>query len=272
MLGPMRCPIATTLLLINSLLLASTSLGQTLDFETLPNGTATVDLQTISNEYAGAPFGVSFEVVDRNTGQFLAFPKIAKVGPPRTAFRGCSGGADLAVVNAGVCDSFLTDDNIVGSIGSLKVTYTSAVAGASGTLLDVDVPSGSEQWTVSAFDSAGNVVDTDIVDPSLASPCGGPAGNGTASIWTVSSSSGQAVITSILFEYTGTHPFNDVGVAFDNFTPSESGLGGSAAGCVPASNSTGGPALTFATGSEFASTNQFRLTTQGLPPGSSATT
>jgi hypothetical protein len=84
-------------------LLAPAAAAQTIDFDTLPDGTPTVDLQEILNQYAAPPFGASFEIVDRTTGQFLAFPKIAKVGAPGTAFAGCGNVADLPVANAGVC-------------------------------------------------------------------------------------------------------------------------------------------------------------------------
>jgi hypothetical protein len=252
--------------LASLLALAGVAYPQILDFETLPDGSPTTDMQVISTEYAGFPFGVTFEVVDPVTGQFLGYPRIAKVGPPRTAFQGCGGGSDNTVPNAGVCKSFLTDDDQVGSIGSLRVLYGSPVAGASGSLLDVDMPSGVEQWTVTASDSAGNMVDVVVVDPLPSAPCGGSNGDGTAVTWSVSAPGGARVIQSLLFEYTGTHPLSLVGVAFDNFTPSESGLGAPVPGCDPVANSTLGPALTFASGSEFVAQNQFRLITQGLPP------
>ncbi len=247
---------------------AAASTAQVIDFETLPDGTPTLDTQTISTEFEVAPFGVRFEVIDRNTGQFLSFPKIAKVGSPRTAFEGCGGGDDNAVPNAGVCDSFLTDDDMVGSIGSLKVTYVQAVAGAAGSLLDVDAPIGTEEWTITALDGAGNVVDIAVVTPSMGTPCGGPIGNGTARTWSLQDPQGNATIEVLLFEYTGSHPTAFVGVAFDNFTPAESGLGQSVAICDPVPNSTMGPALTFASGSPRISDNSVRLTTQGLPANS----
>lgn len=240
--------------------------AQTIDFESLPDGTPTVDLQEVSTQWAAAPFGVSFEVVDRNTGQFLSFPRLAKVGAPRTAFVGCGNGADLAVANAGVCQTFLTDDAMLGSIGSLRVTYITPVSGASGSLLDVDRPGGSEQWTITAFDAGGGVVDSVVIDPVAASPCGGVEGNGTEVTWSLRSPAMTAEIDVILFEYTGTHPVNNVGIAFDNFSPSSSGLGAALAGCDPTANSSGLPALTFAAGSPQAADNSLRLRTQGLPP------
>lgn len=248
-----------------ALLLAPSATAQLIDFEVLPDGTPTVDQQEISTQWSAPPFGVTFEVVDRNTLQFLAFPRLAKVGAPRTAFQGCNGGSDNVVPNAGVCETFLTDDGMVGSIGSLRVSYSAPVAGASGSLLDVDRPSGDEQWTVTGFDGFGAVVDVTIVDPLNSTPCGQSEGNGTAVNWTLASPTGQREIQTILFEYTGTHPLNLVGVAFDNFSPTASGLGNEVVGCDPADNSSGGPALTFASGSSFATANQLRLRTQGLP-------
>ncbi|MEM6571219.1 MAG: hypothetical protein AAF957_22605 [Planctomycetota bacterium] len=250
-----------------SFVLAAPAAAQTLDFETLPDGTPTSDLQEISDQYAGPPFGVSFEVVDRTTGAFLGYPRIAKVGVPRTAFAGCpnNSGPDVPLQNAGVCDSFLTDDDAVGSIGSLKVIYTSPVARASAVLLDVDAYSGTiEEWTVTAFDAAGNVVD--VVQPIAAAPCGRFPGNGTANAWSVESPTGAEEIATILLEFTGTALISIVGVAFDNFTPSEAGIGSPLASCTPEPNSTGEPSVLFATGSSILADNRLRVRAQGLPP------
>lgn len=252
-------------------LLTSGAAAQTIDFETLPDGTATTDLQFISNEYEAPPFGVRFEIVDRVTGAFIKFPQIAKVGLPRTAFAGCPNntGADTPVQNAGVCDSFLTDDGALGAVGNLRIVYTTPVARASSVLLDVDAYSGTyEEWTVLAFDAAGAVIDSDIVQHSTASPCGGYPGNGMADPWSVESPTGLPEIASIEIAFTGTAPVSQVGVAFDNFTPSEAGIGTPFTGCTPVANSTGFPALLFATGSPAIVDNQLRVRAQGLPPNS----
>jgi hypothetical protein len=250
-------------------LLTLPAAAQTIDFETLPNGTPTTDLQEISSQYSAPPFGVSFEVVDRNSGAFIAFPKIAKVGAPRTAFSGCpnNSGPDRPTTNAGVCESFLTDDGSLGSIGNLRLVYTVPVARASAVLLDVDAYNGTiEEWTVTAFDAAGGVVDVDIVQPLSNSPCGGYPGNGTASAWSVESPTAAAEIATILLEFTGTAPIGTVGVAFDNFTPSEAGIGSSVMGCDAEPNSTGLPAVLFASGSSLLMDNDLRVRAQGLPP------
>ncbi|MBL6757966.1 MAG: hypothetical protein ISQ11_16330 [Planctomycetes bacterium] len=252
-------------------LMVSVASAQTIDFETLPSGAPTADLQFISNEYEAAPFGVRFEIVDRVTGAFIKFPQIAKVGPPRTAFAGCPDnfGADTAVQNAGVCDSFLTDDSALGSVGNLRIVYTTPVVRASSVLLDVDAYSGTfEEWTISASNASGVVIATALVQHSSASPCGGYPGNGTATPWSVESPSGLPEIASIEIAFTGTAPVSQVGVAFDNFTPSEAGIGTPFTGCAPVANSTGFPAILFATGSPAIADNQLRVRAQGLPPNS----
>jgi len=269
MLPPMKLPRSLALAIAA---LTSTAAAQTIDFETLPTGAATTDLQEISTQFAAAPFGVTFRIIDSTTGQFLAFPKIAKVGLPRTAFAGCNGGADTPTSNAGVCDSFLTDDGMLGSLGSLELTYTQPVVRASATLLDVDIHTNTstfEEWTVTAFDAGGGTVDVDIVAPPTTSPCGGAPGNGTAIAWTVESPTGSAEIVRILIAFTGTAPIAAVGVAFDNFSPSEGSIGTPVVGCIANPNSAGLNAVLFASGSPILADNLLRLRVQGLAANAS---
>ncbi len=198
--------------------------AQTIDFETLPNGDPTVDMQVISTEYAATPYGVSFEVVDE-LGNFIGFPRVAKSGAPATAFKGCPG-SDQAYAGQGLGQSFLTDDDVVGFFGNLRVTYTNPVQVASGQLIDVDVHTGTqpEQWTISAFDGSGGLVDQVVItaefgpdNPCTSCPTTGP-GDGGARTWVLQSLSGPE-IHSILFDYTGT-TIGQTGFAFDNFSPS----------------------------------------------------
>lgn len=254
------------LLLLGAATIAVPGAAQTIDFETLPDGTPTVDLQEISTQYAAPPFGVSFRVIDPATGQFVAFPKLAKVGPPRTAFQGCPT-ADQPLANAGACETFLTDDETTGNIGSLEVTYTTPVPRATASLLDVDAYNGVyEQWTITAYDATGAIVDSMVVDPPAATPCGPYPGNAMAVAWSVESPTGAAEIVTIVLDYTGTAPVWQIGLAFDNFSPSEAGIGAPVTGCDPVSNSTGTPALVFASGSDVVADNLLRLRAQGLPP------
>jgi len=200
---------------------------QVIDFETLPGGTATADQQPISSEYEVA-FGVTFALVDPiNPHQTIGSPKIAKVGPPRTAFFGCDGGEDNPAPGQGLGDSFLTDDETIGQVASdLLISYSTPVENASGVLIDIDCGQGQsvcEQWTIFARDSESNVLDTVILNaptgpnsadcPSPGNP--GP-GNGKAFGWFFSLPGEQ--ISSILIKYTGTQM--GVGIAFDRFSPS----------------------------------------------------
>jgi hypothetical protein len=211
-----------------ALLAASGSAAaQAIDFETLPDGSPTTDQQTISNEYDVPPYGVSFEIVD-SAGGHVGFPKLAKVGFPRTAFQGCLNGDDLPSPHGQtlVGQTFLTDDGSVGlPAGELLVTYSSPVASASGHMVDVDRGPGQyEEWVITAYDAGGGVVDTftliapDGPDTPCASGPGVGSGEGAVVLWQVDSPGGAATISSIRFAYTGT--VTGVGIAFDNFSPS----------------------------------------------------
>ncbi|MCP4573705.1 MAG: DUF11 domain-containing protein [bacterium] len=54
--------------------------AQTIDFEALPGGAATTDLQPITTEYA-AVYGVTFSLLSRDKGLPIGSPLIAKAGP-----------------------------------------------------------------------------------------------------------------------------------------------------------------------------------------------
>lgn len=239
--------------------------AQTLDFETLPDGTPTVDLMEIGDQYATPPFNVRFRILSRVTGQVIGTPNIAKVGAPRTAFFGCASGqgnGDRPASNAGVCESFLTDDTMIGASGDLEVTYVVPVARLAGTILDVDQ---NERWTIEAFDANGTMIAAEMVERPNEAPCGGGRGNGTASVFSIESPTGAEEISRILFRYTGGTGAGAVGLAFDNFSPSESGLGSDPGGCPAADNSTGLPGITFARGSVRVQDNELRLGARGLP-------
>jgi flagellar hook capping protein FlgD len=185
-----------------------------IDFETLPNGSPTIDGQLITTEYQSA-FGVSFEILN---GGGLA-PRIAKVGSPRTAFEGAdsttSPGCGVAVqtrddmpaTGAQVGCSFLTDDGIIDQNSfTLRVRYTFPVNAAHGTLLDVD---GVEAWTVTARASDESVVLQVQVLP--------PGPDGAASTWAFPQ--GPNFFSIIDLEQTGST--DGVGLAFDNFSPDD---------------------------------------------------
>ncbi len=79
--------------------MVGSSMAQSINFETLPDGTPTTDQQLISDQYV-ADFGVRFDLVDPITLEVVGSPQIAKVGAPRTAFTAC--GADTPNPGQGV--------------------------------------------------------------------------------------------------------------------------------------------------------------------------
>jgi WD40 repeat protein len=195
--------------------------AQVIDFETLPSGDPTTDQQLISTEYG--IYGVSFVLLDPVTGLPIGVPRIAKAGPPRTAFQGCYAD-DTPLPGLSLGSSFLTDGNAILIEGDVLVEYATPVAQASGVILDIDcrVNGGlpCEQWTITAFDAFDTPLQTVIIDgpvgpPNLACeyPDAGP-GDSQAFGWTIDN--GTAEISSILLKYTGTP--GDVGLAFDNFS------------------------------------------------------
>jgi DNA-binding beta-propeller fold protein YncE len=201
--------------------LAIQARAQFIDFETLPGGAPTIDQQPITSEYAA--FGVTFTLLDRNTGLPIGAPRIAKAGEPQTAFEGCSD-ADTPRPEVDLGESFLTDGTQVGVEGDLLIEYAMPVSQASGVILDIDCRVGGgppcEQWTITAFDALGNVVDTVVLDapqgspnPECVSPGGGP-GDSEAFGWVVTAE--DALIRSIVLRYTGAAA--NVGLAFDSFS------------------------------------------------------
>jgi hypothetical protein len=211
---------------ICSLTLVLPATSQTIDFETLPNGSPTFDGQEISDQYE-ATFGVMFSLLDPETGVPVGSPVIAKAGSPLTAFVGC-GGSDLPLPGQGLGQSFLTDDGALGtSTFDLLISYAVAVSEASGTIIDTDcrVDGGPpcEQWTVTARNAKGETVDEVTIDgppgpenPECQSPATGP-GDSMAIGWSFDLATPE--IASVLIRYSGDPAAGAVGIAFDNFSP-----------------------------------------------------
>jgi len=199
-------------------LAASTAHAQTIDFETLPDGTPTADTEFISDQYLSA-YGVRFDLVDPVTLAPTESPRIAKVGSPQTAFSGC--GADTPLANQGVGSSFLTDNTSVNNTaGTLLVSYTSPVAAASAVILDVDRRSASvfEEWTIEALDASMNTLETYVITaPTGPDNCNSGQGPGDAAAAGFGFKRGAADIHFLLLRYTGNA--GSIGLAFDNFSP-----------------------------------------------------
>ena len=108
--------------------------------------------------------------------------------------------------------------------GDLLIEYVTPVAQASAVILDIDCRTNGgppcEQWTITAYDTAGAVLDSVV----LAAPEGGPnpecqspgAGPGDSEAFGWAFSFGSPQIKSIVLRYTGTAPI--VGLGFDNFS------------------------------------------------------
>jgi DNA-binding beta-propeller fold protein YncE len=208
---------------IGALLVPAFAGAQVIDFETLPGGAPTTDLQPISNEYAS--LGVTFALLDRDTGAVIGSPRIAKAGAPQTAFEGCSA-PDTPYGYLGLGQSCLTDGTGLGVQGDVRISYAAGVSQASGVILDVDCRTNGgppcEQWTITAYDAAGSVLDEMVIDapvgpaqPQCTTPGAGP-GDSEAFGWTLTAPA--ASIRSIVLRYTGTADAAGVGLAFDSFS------------------------------------------------------
>ena len=186
-----------------------------IDFETIPDGSPTTDLQLITNEYA-ASCGVTFELLGAPAG---TGPLIAKVGPPRTAFQGPAISTPACGVTtptdndtpdpgASAGCSFLTDNDAIDAQAfTLRITYTDPVSQAGAILLDIDA---SEQWTITARDIGEAALETVVLN----------AGAGEGAATPVEFDLGTDVIKFIDMDFTGSGSL--VGLAFDNFFVSSS--------------------------------------------------
>jgi outer membrane protein assembly factor BamB len=191
--------------------------AQLIDFETLPDGTPTEDRQFICDEYS--ILGVTFALLDPVTGVEVDCPRIAKAGPPRTAFQGCKD-YDLPR-DEQYGTSFLTDDADLGISTDLLVSYRPPVSRSSGVILDIDCRQGGppcEEWTLQALDAAGTVLDTVVlVGPTGPNPgCIEPVGPGDSTGFGWSLDLPGEEIASVLIRYTGSA--TNVGRAFDHFS------------------------------------------------------
>ena len=187
-----------------------------IDFETMPGGGTATESVAISDQFRST-FGVRFLMEGGGV------PLLAQVGGAMTAFGGgIENVPDMPLPGQGVGDFFLTDDGSVAAPPRpLWIGYDTPVAGASGVILDVDFWGRSttiyESWSIDAFDIHGQYLDT--IEISAGDP---GAGDGVASTWSFERPT--ADIRMIRVTYTGTKDFG-VGLAFDNFSPSEPARG-----------------------------------------------
>ena len=169
-------------------------------FESIPGGTPTEGM-SISNQFQ-AEFGVSFSFQDGSA------PVLAQVGGPATAFRGFNFQADTPAPGVDAGSFFLTDDGFINAPPSpLIISYSVAVSAASGIILDIDH---NEAWQVQAFDANNNLLETINLGPNNQL-------DGSATAWEFDRALDD--IQQIQLAYTGETGVN-VGLAFDNFSPS----------------------------------------------------
>jgi len=172
----------------------------TIDFEII-GGQEPVEGLSISDQFARA-FGVSFALEGGAT------PVLAQVGEPKTAFTGAGGAADTPASGANAGQFFLTDDGQVSDPPPpLIISFARPVAGASGTILDIDA---GEAFTIEAIDAAGAVLDSLELGPN-------PVVDGSASTWALGFV--DQVIDRIIVRFTGTATKGvGVGWALDNLS------------------------------------------------------
>lgn len=212
--------------------------SQTIDFESVPSG-STTDGQPILIDYVVAGWGgVTFSTIDDPTPcegvpACTQAPRIAKVGPPLTAFQGplgsfpaCTAGAtqddmpSAAAQPLTLC-SFLEvrSPTSPAPTCALLVTYVnpSSTLQASGLVLDID---GGEEWTVTAY-SGGTPV-SGCASPNVGGPCvlEPGAGDGGATAFVIDPPGNQS-LNQLIIDYTGSCQSN-VGLGFDRFNANAS--------------------------------------------------
>ena len=108
---------------------------------------------------------------------------------------------------------FLTDNKGLGLTGDLVITYNQDVSAASGEILDID---NSEVWTITAFDSAGNQIESVVLSYEHTN-----TGDGIATFWSFDHGTADICRIELHGERTqADYPDSLFGLAFDNFSPS----------------------------------------------------
>ena len=195
-------------LLLAVALLPVSTLGQRIDFESLPDGNAVRGGLVISNQFAVPPYGVTFQFEDGS------YPYIRTVGAANssgrpTAFFGVNGVPNQPRDGQDVGARFISDSaDVDAAPAPLIITYVQPVSAASGFILDIDH---AEAWRIEARNQAGQV----LAEVQLRAGTS-TTGNGIATPWSFRLPTAE--IRSIRIAYTGDTS-GAVGLAFDNFSP-----------------------------------------------------
>lgn len=125
-----------------------------IDFETMPGGEL-IDNMDIFDQYSDV-FGVTFSL----EGGIPA--KLAKVGPPMTAFQGPNNGADIPAPGVDIGEYFLTDNGTVAGLNAdpIYVNFLSPMDSVSGCILDMDF---GERFVVHALGEDGDIIFADTI-------------------------------------------------------------------------------------------------------------
>lgn len=232
-----------------------TAFAQTIDFETMPDGSTPVPQTQISNQFAGK-YGVSFEMNNSNGNPDGHYPKIAEVDDTNfVAFVGTATNGlqttNHPATNQNVGRFFLT--GYFGLYASpprvMTINYSAPTAAASGVIIDID---GTEFWQV-RFHLTNGQMETNLYYstnwPAKVSP---NAGDSRATPWFVSHT--NADILSITF-YGSNLDNANLGWAFDNFSP----YSASQRPALSIASSSG--AVQIGIAALFGTTNQLQYTT-----------
>ncbi len=199
---------------------ASLGFGQPIDFETLPDGSPVVDNQQLP---LGSAYSVPFDggTVEVSIGfdvdgdGVVDTPAVFEaVGSDSiTAFEGIGADGPRPEFADQLGMFFLRSESALNNpapVGVLVAEYSQPVPGCGGEIWDID---GDELWEVRGY-RAG------VTEPSatVISPPGGL----NAEPWVFSLADFGVGFSRLEIEHIGTRPFSQLGLAFNNFSASES--------------------------------------------------
>jgi hypothetical protein len=176
--------------------------GQTIDFETLPDGSIPYDGMAISNQWIS--LGVTFRFGNGGI-PILVTPggtNYAFLGPPNSTITNQPAPGQ----NVG---RFFVSDRASGQPRNFIIEYTSPVSAASGAIIDIDH---KDAWAIEPRDINDLVLSNYVVNLDTNSV---NSGDGIATPWSISAPT--PMIYSIRIRYTGST--SQPGLAFDNFSP-----------------------------------------------------
>jgi hypothetical protein len=221
---PLTCALA--------FLIGSPTMAAIIDFETTPAGITPTDDMPLSRftPYVFPGLNISFGLDTNSDGTVDTNAVFEHAGldpgePPNAGFSGSSG-TDTADpgFTAQLGNWFLRSPVGGSDFGLLVITYASSftVTAASGEIWDIDgtrqpggPPGFTEEYTVRAYDSANNLLATQVspigVLVSAFAPLDGRP-------WVFSFSGLSAGIAKIPIDFTGTK-LAGIGLAFNNFNP-----------------------------------------------------